>query len=797
MKSYLVDLQLKALLRSIPANRLDSLLIIHYSLLSTFTSMLRFIVVVFVCLLGFNTSTSAENQFPTPSKASSGLYGYADASGKYVIEPQYEKAMPFSNGVARVKKSVGWSVINEKGKVITKKPYEEIGDYKNGVSVVSIRGYTDGKYNLFYGIISSKGSEIIEPIYNYITYDSANSLFIVGKATEPDENQASSKKATVAVANALQARFGVLTAEGKIVIPLQYEAVRDYQFKLFAAKSTDGHWKVFNVQGQEIFKGDYTDIRDFDEEYATVKKDYRWGILNKTGKIIKPLVYRDIVRTGKFTYNLLPMPQWKVVDQQNNQKFSYEFEDVRAVNEVLYSYQLEGKRGLMTEKGEIITPPVYERIAPITGDLTVVQMNRKYGVIDKTGQTILSNDYDNILIDSLTALIQTKNGAKIGVYNKLGKQIIPIRHDAVRVQPDGTLVINLGGKWGTTDTKGSSIIPIQYQFIGDFSFGKARAKLQEGMGVIDTKGNWLVEPLFEDTHIINDSLCVYFTNGRSGIINTHQKAMRLAVDSLGVMDNGYILVKNLGKYGLYNQQAKEIIPIQYDFLSTFGADSMITVRVGDKEGLINIRGKMILRPSSQFQELQVMHEERSGVRINNKYGFIDKEGRLRIANRYEGITPFSEGMAGIQIKGKWGFIDKAEALRVQPYYEEVRLFKHGVAMVRRGKFWGFVDKNGREVLKPQYDTLAILPNRRCLITKNGKTGLINEQGKELFIPKYDYLSDLGNGFVILGIKNKFGLYSLGNYDVVPISYDAIAYNPWNKLYTLAIKYPWQPFSVSR
>jgi hypothetical protein len=755
--------------------------------------MLRFLI---VCLLGLAYPSFAEIQFPTPSKAPSGLYGYADETGKFVIEAQYEQALPFSNGLARVKKSVGWSVITEKGKVITKKPYEEIGGYKNGVSVVSVRGYTDGKYNLFYGTISTKGSEIIEPVYNYITYDSANSLFIVGKASDPDEKQVSSKKAATALSNTLQARFGLLNAEGKPIIPLQYEAIRDYQFKLFAAKLTDGRWKVFNIRGEEIFKGEYTDIRDFDEEYATVKKDYRWGIMNKAGQIIKPLVYRDIIRTGKFTYNLLPMPQWKVVDQQNKQKFSYEFEDVRAVNEVLYSYQLEGKRGLMTEKGEIITPPVYEQIAPITGDLTVVKMNRKYGVIDKKGHTILANDYDNILIDSVTALIQTKNGAKIGVYNKQGKQIIPIKHDAVRVQPDGTLVINLAGKWGTTDTKGTSIIPIQYQFIGDFSYGKARAKQQEGMGVIDAKGNWLVDPLFEDTQIINDSLCVYFTNGRSGIINTHQKAMRLAVDSLVVMDNGYILAKNHGKYGLYNQKAKEIIPIQYDFLSTFGADSMITVRQGDKEGLINVRGKMILRPSSEFRELQIMHEERSGVRINNKYGFIDKEGRLRIANRYEGITPFSEGMAGIQIKGRWGFIDKAEALRVQPYYEEVRLFKQGVAMVRRGKFWGFVDKNGREVLKTQYDTLSVLSTRRCLITKNGKTGLINEQGKELFIPKYDYLEDLGNGFVILGIKNKFGLYSLGNYDVVPISYDEIAYNPLNKLYTLGMKYPWQPFSVS-
>jgi len=757
--------------------------------------MVRFLLAILFCSSHLNAR--AADLILSPSQAPSGLYGYADQTGKFIIQPEFEQALPFSGGLARVKKSVGWSVINEKGKVITKKPYHEISEFRNGVAVVSARGYTQGKYDLFYGTISTKGNEIIESIYNFFTYDSANQLFIVGKAYEADESQASAarKKSDDPLSSTLQARFGLLNAEGKSIIPLQYQAVRDYQFKLFAVKATDGRWRVFNARGEELFKSEYTDIKDFDEDYATVRKNSRWGILHRSGQVIKPMVYREINRTGRFTYNLLPMPEWKVVDQQNKPRFTYEFEDVQAVNEVLYTYQLEGRRGLMTEKGEIITPPVYESIAPITGDLTVVQTERRYGVIDKKGKDILPIEYDQIIIDSLTSIILTQKSGKWGAYTKQGKQIIPIRHNAVRVQKDGSLVACLDGRWGTLDAKGSSIIPFQYQYIGDFAYGKAKAKSQNTFGVIDTQGNWLVEPIFDDTRIINDSLCVYFTNGRSGIINTHRKEMRLAVDSLGVMNNGFILAKNLGKYGLYNQKAYQIIPIQYDFLSSFGADSMITVRVSDKEGLINTKGKVVLPPSSQFKELQVMQEERAGVKIKNKYGFIDKEGRLRIANRYEGITPFSEGMAGIQIKGKWGFIDKAEQLRVQPYYEEVQPFRHGVAMVRRGNLWGFSDKNGREVIKPQYDTLEVLPTGRCLITKNGKKGLILENGKELFVPKYDVLRDLGNGFVILGMKNKLGLYSLNNYDVVPISYDEIAYNPLNQLYTLGLKHPWQTFTI--
>ncbi|MBC7921508.1 MAG: WG repeat-containing protein [Ferruginibacter sp.] len=833
----------------------------------------RSIVALFVLFGSLVPAFAAEyrpgEQPPTPLQASSGLFGYADAAGKFVIAAQYEQALPFVDGLARVKKNEGWSLVNEKGKVLTKRSYHEVGAFRNGVAVVSRREYTDGHYAVLYGTVSPKGSEVIASVYPFFTGDTGNSRFIVGKSSpadsptgpesrsgrgaesdpgEPasrgpaDRGPASRSPANEATGAPLQARFGVLNAEGEWVVPMQYQAVRDYNYRLFAVKTVDkptvpGRWRVFTAGGEECFNADepaaggsgptatpgssrparptgktasgtssgspksqpvaYTDIKDFDEEYATVKRDSRWGILHRSGRLVKPMVYQEILRTGKSTYNLLPMPQWKVVDQQNNQKFAYEFEDIRAVNEVLYSYQLEGRRGLMDEKGAIITPPVYDRIAPITGNLTVVQTNRKCGVIDQTGKTILPNEYDNILIDSLTSLIKTQNGGKWGVYDRTGKQLVPLRHEALRVQPDGKLVASLGGQWGVMDTQGNPRIPFAYQFIGDFRFGKARAKNQDAWGVLDERGNWLVEPIFGDTRIINDSLCVYFTNGRSGIINTNRSEMRLAVDSLGFMANGFILAKYNGQYGLYNQHGQEIIPIQYDYLSGFGADSMITVRVGDRQGLINTRGRLILRPGAQFRELQVMHEERAGVKINHKYGFIDKEGRLRIANRYEGITPFAEGMAGIRIQGKWGFIDKKEQLRVQPLYDEVRPFRNGVAMVRKGKHWGFTDRNGREVIAPQYDSLRVLPSGRCLITKNGKQGLINEQGKQLFIPKYDYLKDLDNGFLILGIKNKLGLYNLGNYDVVSISYDELVYNPLNESYILGTRYPWQPFTVNR
>src|SRR5690606_13138636 len=82
---------------------------------------------------------------------------------------------------------------------------------------------------------------------------------------------------------------------------------------------------------------------------------------------------------------------------------------------------------------------------------------------------------------------------------------------------------------------------------------------------------------------------------------------------------------------------------------------------------------------------EVLHESEGyrAIRKDGKYGFIDGEGRLRIANRYEGVRAFSEGMAAIRIQGKWGFIDRQDKIAVQPVYDQVEPFVNGSAIVTR------------------------------------------------------------------------------------------------------------------
>ena len=53
------------------------------------------------------------------------------------------------------------------------------------------------------------------------------------------------------------------------------------------------------------------------------------------------------------------------------------------------------------------------------------------------------------------------------------------------------------------------------------------------------------------------------------------------------------------------------------------------------------------------------------IEKENRWGFVDSKGRLRISNRYDGAGPFHEGLAPIMLRGKWGFIDKSGKTKIK------------------------------------------------------------------------------------------------------------------------------------
>ena len=101
------------------------------------------------------------------------------------------------------------------------------------------------------------------------------------------------------------------------------------------------------------------------------------------------------------------------------------------------------------------------------------------------------------------------------------------------------------------------------------------------------------------------------------------------------------------------------------------------------------------------------YDERARVMLNGKEGYVDTDGNVIGAIKYDNTNIFSEGFAGVCIGDKWGFINK-QGEEICPFiYDEVRYFQSGRVAVCREGLWGFINEQGEEVIPCIFDDKII------------------------------------------------------------------------------------------
>lgn len=75
------------------------------------------------------------------------------------------------------------------------------------------------------------------------------------------------------------------------------------------------------------------------------------------------------------------------------------------------------------------------------------------------------------------------------------------------------------------------------------------------------------------------------------------------------------------------------------------------------------------------------------VERNNRYGYINQEGKEIVPIIYEHIDDFHEGLAPVKLNDKWGYVDCSGKVVIPPRYDDSWCFNESLAALR-------VDENG-------------------------------------------------------------------------------------------------------
>ena len=105
-----------------------------------------------------------------PKKKTS--YGYIDINDNFIIDPQFDAAADFHEGLACVGLNGKYGFVDKIGEYVVQPKFDHTADFHSGVARIKL----DGKY----GFIDSSGQYIIKPQFDY-TRKLSNEIIAVNK----------------------------------------------------------------------------------------------------------------------------------------------------------------------------------------------------------------------------------------------------------------------------------------------------------------------------------------------------------------------------------------------------------------------------------------------------------------------------------------------------------------------------------------------------------------------------------------------------------------------------------------
>jgi len=266
-----------------------------------------------------------------------GLWGYIDNTGSMVIQPQFEGASHFSEGLAEVG-------INGKA-----------------------------------AFIDTTGKVVFTTNFNYGSVE----MFSEGLAAVYDQNG-----------------WGFIDRTGRVVVRPQYSNAQDFACGLAVVRTGDwaeGTAGYVDVTGKLVIPMNFYDGRPFSEGLAAVLRDGRWGFIGMTGDYVIDPQFVDV--GIKYSEGLIPVePEdqegnlWGYINDVGEYVIEPRFNNAGPFSDGLAPVQMEegDPFGFINKQGVMVIPPTYYALTTFFDGLaTVFDDSGQMGYINTSGALVI------------------------------------------------------------------------------------------------------------------------------------------------------------------------------------------------------------------------------------------------------------------------------------------------------------------------------------------------------------------------------------------------------------------------
>ena len=224
-----------------------------------------------------------------------------------------------------------------------------------------------------------------------------------------------------------------------------------------------------------------------------------------------------------------------------------------------------------------------------------------------------------------------------------------------------------------------------------------------------------------------------------------QQAVPFIYDNVSNEYNDYAIVAINGKKGIIDSEGKMIVATIYDHILESQTSNILLSNNGGSYdgyniqggcfGAFTIDGNIICEPT--YSEIKVK-DNYLIVKQGDKYGMIDVHGKMVLPIKYNGMSfPHCdlirvqaevikyEGPIINQVrttKYLWGFVDMTGEMKITPRFDCVRDFYADRAAYYKNGYYGFIDKNGYMVIPPIFSNVSDFDERSKLAKVECKNG---------------------------------------------------------------------------
>jgi len=259
-------------------------------------------------------------------------------------------------------------------------------------------------------------------------------------------------------------------------------------------------------------------------------------------------------------------------------------------------------------------------------------------------------------------------------------------------------------------------------------------------GYISLNGDVVVEPKFEKCYqFSSDGLAAIYDSDNRQYYFINTKGERLATD---VKD--FKLIDRFG-FGLEGFN-----------------DGMIPVKIKEKWGYMNSEGKVSI--SAKYDEVKGFGSGHAAVVSNGKFLIVNTSGE-EIAIESPGVLEvkeFSENLAPFRASDKkFGYLDVNGKVSIKPQFESAGYFKNGIAWAKVDGKVGYIDPSGEWIIKPQFTSGGNFDAESGLarVKTGSEWGYVNKEGKVLRIKDSTVWEDFSEGLALGKKGGLFGFYN--------------------------------------